>query len=250
MECLNIGEADLLRALIRWGKFKWQQQDKSGEDLRSKILPGLRHIRFDCLTQYEFVELCKEELGEVLTAAEKFSIAMSIFTGDWKMMPTDIVSHSKLMSRHEPYTFISLPYEEDSSERLSGISGETDINFTVNKKATLVGVKLITKYAHPSLRAITLSNSHNNTWTVIGTGHSNVTSLNRGEMFHKINSTQSLAEGTWYRLTFSFAPTAEQLRVYTLPEDKNPRHSVGLGVKIIDVHQKCLVNIVGLVFLK
>jgi len=167
-----------------------------------------------------------------------------------KMMPTDIVSHSKLMSRHEPYTFISLPYKEDSSECLSGISGETDINFTVNKTATLVGVKLITKYAHPSLRAITLTISPYFIKTVIGTGYADVTSLHRGEMFHKINSTQSLTEGTWYRLTFTFAPTAEQLRVYTLPEDKVPSHSDGLVVEIIDVYPKCLVNIVGLVFLK
>jgi hypothetical protein len=252
MECLNIGEADLLRALIRWGIFQLQQQDKGGENLRIKILPGLRRIRFDCLNQYEFIGLCKEELEEVLTTAEKWSIVKSIITGDWKIMPTDIVSHSELISRHVPYTFISLPYEEDSFERSSGITGETAINFTVNKKATLVGVKLITKYVHPLLKAITLSSSVGSKWTVIGTGCSNAsqTSLYRGELFHKINCTQSLDGETWYRLTFTFAPTSEQLGVYTLPKDKVPSHSDGLAVEIMDVYLKCLVNIVGLVFLK
>jgi BTB And C-terminal Kelch len=42
MEGLNIKEADLVRALIRWGKFQLEQQDRDNvnENLRSKILPG------------------------------------------------------------------------------------------------------------------------------------------------------------------------------------------------------------------
>jgi BTB And C-terminal Kelch len=105
MERLRIKEADLVRALIRWGKYQLLQESGGGENLRSKILPGFRHIRFDSLSQQEVAQLFKEELGEVLTAAEKCSIFMSIITNDWKMMPTDIVSSSKLTPRHRPVTY-------------------------------------------------------------------------------------------------------------------------------------------------
>jgi len=88
MDCLDINEADLVRALIRWGKFQTQQSgDDAVENLRNKILPGLQKIRFGSFTQLEVAQLCEEELGEVLTAEEKYSILKSSVKGDWKMMP-------------------------------------------------------------------------------------------------------------------------------------------------------------------
>jgi BTB And C-terminal Kelch len=91
MERLNINEADLVRALIRWAQFQSQQEgDDLGENLRSKILPGLRQIKFASLTQNEIAQLYQEELGSVLTGDEKCAILISIVTGKWNLMPTDI----------------------------------------------------------------------------------------------------------------------------------------------------------------
>ena len=94
MECLDIKEADLVRALIRWGKFQLEQQDGDtlDENLRSKILPGLRKIRFDSLTHEEVAQLCTEDFGKVLKADEKCSLFVAIIKGNWEMMPTDVVS--------------------------------------------------------------------------------------------------------------------------------------------------------------
>jgi hypothetical protein len=103
---INIEEADLVRVLMRWGKFQLLKQDQNA-NLRSLILPGLRKIRFDAMNPKDITKLFKEELGEVLTGDEKFSIFMAIISGDWKLMPTDVVSPIKLTPRH-----FNIPYSK------------------------------------------------------------------------------------------------------------------------------------------
>ena len=66
---------DQVWGLIRWGKFQLQKKNKT--NLRKKILPGLRKIRFDYMSLREIAELFKEELGEVLSGDEKYSIFMA-----------------------------------------------------------------------------------------------------------------------------------------------------------------------------
>jgi hypothetical protein len=66
---------DQVWGLIRWGKFQLQKQNKT--NLRSQILPGLQKIRFDYMSLREIAELFKEELGQVLTGDEKYSIFMA-----------------------------------------------------------------------------------------------------------------------------------------------------------------------------
>jgi hypothetical protein len=106
LNCLiNIEEANLVRALIRWGKFQLLKHNQNA-NLRSQILPGLRKIRFNSMNPKDITKLFMEELGEVLTGDEKLSIFMAIISGDWKLMPTDVVSPIKLTPRHFniPYT--------------------------------------------------------------------------------------------------------------------------------------------------
>jgi BTB And C-terminal Kelch len=161
MDCLDIKEADLLRALIRWGKFQTQQSgDDAVENLRSKILPGLRQIRFDSFTQVEVAQLCEGELKEVLTAGEKYSILMSLITGDWKMMPAGVVSSLKLAPRHGSYTFCPLPYDVEQPQYSicdSKIRQRASVMFEVNREAVIVGVKInMNAYLHDTLTSITL----------------------------------------------------------------------------------------------
>jgi hypothetical protein len=130
-------------ALIRWGKFQTGQSgDDAVENLRRKILPGLQKIRFSSLTQLEVAQLCEGELKEVLTAEEKYSILNSSIRGDWKKMPTGVVSSSKLAPRHGPYTFCPLPYVVNPSIPRSNRVQEDSILCTINKQAVIVGVKL------------------------------------------------------------------------------------------------------------
>jgi hypothetical protein len=253
MECLNINEAVLVWALIRWGKFQLKQQNGGGENLRSKILPGLRKIRFNSLTQHEVAQLCSKELGEVLTGDEKSSIFMSIITENWEKMPTDVVSPSKLTPRHAPYTFISLPYQEDPLERGSGNARQTAIRFHINKSATVIGVKLNTNaFGHDSLSSITLGTILNDIWTVIGIGDPKATSLHRGEKFYRINSIKSLVGFKECYLMFKFAePICDSdgmLKIYTLSKDKHQSNSGDLALTIMDSKLSSFAHVLGIVF--
>jgi hypothetical protein len=260
MECLNIKEADLVRALVRWGKFQLEQQDRDtlDEKLRSKILPGLRKIRFDSLTHLEVAELCKEEFGEVLTGDEKSSIFMANITGDWKLMPTDIVSSSKLAPRHEPYTICPLYCDTIPAEIISKISGSLSFNFQVDKKADIIGVKVnLPASLQDTLTSIKLRTKWDGEWTDIGTGDPKSTSLHRGEMFYKINAKQSLAANTESEFTFSFATSQggflsgeKACTKYILPKDKNPSCSDGLTLKVHNAERWFYVHIQGIVFKK
>jgi hypothetical protein len=262
MECLNINEAALVRALIRWGKFQLEQQDRSdnrGENLRSKILPGLRQIRFDSLTHQEVAELCKEELGEVLTGDEKCSVLVSIITGDWKMMPTDVVSPKKLTPRHGPYTLCPLFFETLPSAEIANIRGPFSFTFQVNKKADIIGVKLnLPACLQDTLTSIKLYTMWNGEWIAIGTGGPKSKSLHRGEMFYKVSAKQSLAANTESKLTFSFATSQDGFLLgeekayttYTLPKDKNPSCSDGLTLRVHNADLRFYVHIQGVVFEK
>jgi hypothetical protein len=41
LDNLNINEADLVRALVKWGKFQVRKDSEQAENLRDKILPAL-----------------------------------------------------------------------------------------------------------------------------------------------------------------------------------------------------------------
>jgi BTB And C-terminal Kelch len=271
MDCLDINEADLVRALIRWGKFQTRQSgDDAVENLRSKILPGLQKIRFGSFTQLEVAQLCEGELKEVLTADEKYSILTSLITGDWKMMPTGVVSSSKLVPRnHESYTFCPLPYynvphcnvHQPQNSKGSKISTQQmSLKFEVNRKAIIVGVKLdMNAHLHNTLTTISLYKScHNDfgekVYVGVGKGVPKSTTLYRGEMFCEINSKEKLAAGREYKMIFTFATSLGgdlgEFKTYSLPKDKNPSCSDGLALKINHESLKSFVHIQGFLFEK
>jgi hypothetical protein len=254
MDCLNIKETDLLKALIRWGNFQMQQNnDDADASLRSKILPGLRKIRFGSLTQQELVQLCQEELGKVLTADEKSSIFMSFISGNWELMPSDFVSSTKLTPRHEPYTFCSLPYAADKNKnqlKCGNKLGDKCFMFKVDKMAAIIGVKLNLKAPYHEL--ITFSLREHNSDALIATGSVNKTSvLDRGEVFCPLNTIQILVANSTYRLEFHFNGFDESSfhHGYVLPRDKNPSVCDGLSLTISHSSTLC-VHILGIVFSK
>jgi hypothetical protein len=250
MECLDINEADLVRALIRWGKFQLEQQDGDtlDENLRSKILPGLQKIRFDSLTHEEVAQLCTEDFGKVLKADEKCSLFVAIIKGNWEMMPTDVVSSSKLTPRHRPYTFCPLLFDEIPVLQ-NFISGTLTFDFQINKTATFIGIKLnLPGCLHNTLTSITLYTWVKDKKIVLGTGDLKSTSLHRGEKFYKITSPQTLTAFKKYTMAFTFTPSKGGVLTYTLPKDKNPSCSDDLVLTVLNAHQTFRIHIQGVVF--
>jgi BTB And C-terminal Kelch len=259
MECLNINEADLVQALIRWGKFQLELQvDNLDENLRSKILPGLRKIRFGSLTQQEIVQLCQDELGKVLSAEEKCSIFMSIMSENWSLMPNEVVSSTKLTPRtprHEPYTFCSLPFTADQNKietRCGNNYGGKIFAFKVDQNAEILGVKLNLTAPYHKLITFSLSNSDEYENVVIATGSVNITSpLDRGEVFCPFNTKQTLVANEWYRVEFQFNGFDESCCHcgYVFPSDKSPGICDGLTLTINSGFTLC-VHVLGIVFSK
>jgi hypothetical protein len=263
MECLIIKEADLVRALIRWGKFQLEQQhrDNVEENLRSKILPGLRKIRFDSINHQEFAQLCTEEFGEVLTGDEKCSVFVAIIKGNWEMMPTDVVSSSKLTLRHEPCTFCAFSFDQMPELHIHNIAdGILTFNFQTNKNVAIIGVKLnLTACLHETLTSIKLVTTLNGENTLIGSGDPKSTAVFKGEMFYKICTTQSLAAQTKYTISLTFATSQDGFLIrenkayttYVLPKDKNQSCADGLAVEIFNRNDSIFyVDIQGILFEK
>jgi hypothetical protein len=254
MEGLNINESDLVRALIRWGKFQLEQQDRDNvdENLRSKILPGLRKIRFDSLNHEEIVKLYQEELGEVLSDGEKCSILMAVISGNWELMPKDVVPSIKLTPRHEPYTFCSLPYAADQNQnqlKCGNNFGQKIFSFQVDKNADIVGIKL--NLTAPYHKLITFSLREHNPDALMATGSVNITSLHRGEVFCPFSTMQTLVAESWYTVNFQFNGFDESCchHGYVLPSDKRSYIFDGLTLTK-DCMFTLSVHILGFVFFK
>jgi hypothetical protein len=229
MECLAIEEADLVRALIRWGKFQLQKDGddpKDGQKLRIKILPGLHLIRFSAVSHVEFAQLCLDGLEEVLSGDEKHSIMMFIVTKDWKQMPAQIAP-TKLTPREKPFIVFHL-----KPTSLSGLhTGYRNYNklltltFQVDKKATLAG---LTVEGPPSyLEGLKINLQAGGGAGIISTG---IFSL-ESKGFFKITPELVLAANAWYNLTFSgeSSPTCS----FSFPNcNAEPITSNGLALSI------------------
>jgi BTB And C-terminal Kelch len=259
MDCLNIDEANLLRALISWGKYQTRQSgDDAVENLRSEILPGLQNIRFGSFTQLEVAQLCEEELGEVLTAEEKYSILKSLIKGDWKVMPSGVVSSSKLAPRRGPqerYTFCPLLFNEIPLLDWHNVMNVTwALDFNINKKATFIGVKLnLPACLHDTLTSIKLYTLLKDTIIVSSTADPKSTSLHTGDKCYKITSPQTLAAHTKYTISFGFTPSEggfppRKNKGYSLPRDNNPSCSDGLILSVLNAHKIFRIHVQGFVF--
>lgn len=241
VECVNVIEVDLVRALIKWGEF---QELDEGENLRSKILPGLQLIRFESLTKEEFAELCLEELGEVLSGDEKCSIFMSFVTGNWKLMSTE-VAPSTLAPRHGPFKFCNVPFKRNEVNNYCDVVNNA-LQFEVSKEVELAGLNVLS-CCH--LKETVGFNLYSGINTYIAEGNSKQMFTNRGEEFCKITPMCTLVAEKIYTLKFRFLGVCCDPIEYTLMKSKLTRkisEESTLNIKSTLLS----VEVVGLVFKK
>jgi hypothetical protein len=108
---LNLSEVWLVIAILHWGQFKLQVEGRDPEDganLREKLLPALRLIRFSQFDKNTFenriLELAK--MKKVLNVEEQLAIFMSIILKDTRLMPPGFHNSKKFRvgSSHSVYT--------------------------------------------------------------------------------------------------------------------------------------------------
>lgn len=233
MDLITAEEIDLVRALIRWGKFQVQTDGDDPEDgtkLKSKILPCLNLVRFLALSHKEFAQLCLEELGTVLSAEEKYSVMMSIAMQDWSLMPVEIIP-ANLAPRKKAFIVCTLPYE---SHRflVSNSMSSNQFDFKLDREATFVGLEVTFLTFTQEIFQFTVDLMKENNNCVIGTGSSERdTFLYHGKNFCKITPKCSLAANTKYKLLVSF-PRTQSLEMLYLPIDQFPASSTCDGLTI------------------
>jgi hypothetical protein len=231
LECLNVVEADLVKALINWGKFQLQQDKLSIRDhdnFRSKILFGLKQIRFESIGHKEFAQLCQKELGFALSGDEKCAIFMSIITGDW--MATDVAPF-KLAPRHGPYTMCDLPFDRDhakDAKYLNYSGNKTDLLiFTVDKTTTFAGLS-VNRHAdyHKNIRF-----ELRREWTKIADGTSSAMSKHRGADFCIATPMCTLAANTQYKVFFYLSsPRSCDHKAYSFSKEKSTTDGLTLNI--------------------
>jgi hypothetical protein len=196
-----VKEVDLVRALIKWGKFQLQKDgDKfDGKNLRVKILPCLNLIRFFTLTTKEFASLCLEELGAVLSAEEKHSIMMAIVTEDSSLMPPVVVMNNYPARKRSAYITCKLPY---GGAKIFPSTKFLNNSFylVLKKKANFQGLMLNRPEKENNIFTLVVKNNYANETTWMG-------SLKKdhfaGEAFYKICPALSLDANINYTLAIS-----------------------------------------------
>jgi len=211
MDCLDVGEAALVRALLRWGKFQLQKDGddpNDGQKLRTKILPGLHLIRFAAMSPVEFIQLCSDGLGDVLIGDEKFSIITVIDTEDLQQMPVQIAP-VQLAMRQIPHTVFAL---QSNALPQSGIRSN-EFAFELDKNATMVG--LAVKGSNLFLKNLSISLAVTRTdgrRRILG--FSQGTFAQEGNEFFRVTPNVDLDANTLYTLTFSGASPSTCLFSY------------------------------------
>jgi hypothetical protein len=215
IDCLDVGEAALVSALIRWGKFQLQKDGddpNDGQKLRDKILPGLHLIRFAAVSHIEFAQLCLDGLEEVLSLEERYSIMKFIATKDWKQLPAQITP-AKLAQRQTPHVAFHMK-PNPLSHNGNGKSSCNQFTFLLDKNAMLVG--LTVKGPHSSLKNLGISLAASKT---IGgrrpiLGFSQGKFSREGNEFFRVTPNIDLHANTSYTLTFSGASPSTCLFSY------------------------------------
>jgi hypothetical protein len=213
-----VEEVNLVRALIRWGKFQLQKDGDQvdGEKMRVKILPGLNLIRFAALSHKEFASLCLEELGAVLSGEEKHSNMMAIVTKDLTLMPSDVVINNYPARKRKAYLVCKLCYTKVSNILgMHTMNRQLDFKFSLSlsKKAIFQGFLLKRPQNKTDIFTFKLKNQSTN--KILWNGSSDKDHFcYKGEDFFKIVPELCLDARIGYTLEIS-NPFVKEIEMYT-----------------------------------
>lgn len=236
MDCLDVEEADLARALVSWGRFQVHTErgdPKDVERLRSKILPGLKWIRFAVLHHEKFAQLCREELGALLREEEKKSIFMAIATCKQALFPP-------VQKRKSPPTVFKLPFLEHFNPIARQDIYTANLIFHVDKSAEFMGLQVITSKVTYGPFKFELYNTH----SIIRRGGWEGEKMTYcGEEYYPIIPKCILTAGAKYILSFTFPRHDAFLNIihvnypyYTLPLNKVTYNGLTLTIDSPKVH--------------
>jgi hypothetical protein len=197
LDCLGVEETDLAKGLISWGKY---QVLKEGGDLknlgllRTKIIPGLKRIRFAAMDQDEFIQLCREEVGALLGKKVRSSILLAITS------KKKLAAHQK---RKKPPIVFNLPCMQHFNKNKRRDLVTANLIFHVDERAEFIGLKVNTSIAAYGPFKFELYNARN--YTVIGSGSSEAKKIAYfGEEYCLIHPKCTLTESNKYNLSFTF----------------------------------------------
>jgi hypothetical protein len=258
MDYLDVEEADLVRALIKWGKFQVQKDGNNptdGQKLRSTIWPALKLVRFTALLQKEFAQLCLEELGEVMHVEERHSVLMAIVTGQWELLPSELaMSEAATPRKRRGFIVCQLGFQAYRNQSASLLGDGIELSFQLNQRADFVGLKVDT--SNPVYAAFNFD-LYDSACVAIGRGCSSGEKINaEGYEFVKITPTCNLAANTPYTVSLTFddlcwaKPSTKRAKypTFALEAEKIKTTLHGLTLTIISSPRYVNVNVEKFLF--
>lgn len=215
MDDLGVLEVEVVRALLGWGRHQLlldQGNVFDGVQLRTEIGSCFQFIRFSALSPTEFIQLCEDDLKDVLSDNEKFLILMCINLGKWDQMPEHLRRPVMYGARIGPPLAFELPYSmcsnicEAHNEELS-----FSLAFEVSSKVSFVGLRVLPPENNaydsvdaPDFKIFQFHICYSEFYGTLGMGMSIKTITINGKEYCEIAPKCILDPGVKYRINFSF----------------------------------------------
>jgi hypothetical protein len=211
MDNLGVKEVEVVTALLRWGRqqvFYDQGNVFDGDQLRAEIGSCLPLIRFTALSPAEFIQLCQDDLKNVLNDNEKFLLLMCITLDKWDHMPEHLRISLFHRARIGPPFAFQLPYSKCSniceahSDDLS-----FSLAFEVSSKVSFIGIRVLPTedtIDAPDFGVFQFFVCYSEFDGTLGKGRSGKTIPFDGKEYCEVTPKCVLDPGVKYRLKFTF----------------------------------------------
>jgi hypothetical protein len=146
---LNLSEVWLVIAILHWGQFKLQVEGRDPEDganLREKLLPALRLIRFSEFDKNTFEKRIRKlaKLEKVLSKEEQLAIFMSLILKDLELMPPGFHNSQKVRGWSSHFVFTLPDFAPIGTEKIAAGRVETvSFKFHVKQEVEFVGMRFV-----------------------------------------------------------------------------------------------------------
>jgi hypothetical protein len=239
MDDLGVLEFEVVTALLHWGRHQVlldQENVFDGVQLRAKISSCLQFIRFSALSSAEFIQLCKDDLKNVLCDNEKFLLLMCINLGKWDQMPEHLRSPKTHKARIGPPLAFTLPYSK-CSNICEAHNDELSFSLAIelSSKVSFVGLRVLppentacSNIDAPNFEIFQFHICYSEFDGTIGKGRSGRTITFNNKQYCEITPKCILDPGVKYRINFSF-PIVRFVHRYYPYALQNAKYSVKKG---------------------